>query len=153
MYSTGTFCWYKLLPFSTRQYFQDNFRHQEDNTLHCGRLVIAFVQQQGFTIVENTAKSVDYIHIEHFWNELNYFTIPQCTCSISHNAPFRTEMCTFLFWIEHCGTRNSCIVWVFRLVYLGMQSIGRITMCRIWVSCDRLCWMNGLRSLQHACNA
>ena len=29
--------------------------------------------------------------------------IPQCTCSISHNAPFRTEMCLFLFWIVHCG--------------------------------------------------
>ena len=24
--------------------------------------------------------------------------IPEWTCSISHNAPFRTEMCTFLFW-------------------------------------------------------
>ena len=29
--------------------------------------------------------------------------IPECTCSISQNAPFRTEMCTFLFWMEHCG--------------------------------------------------
>ena len=24
--------------------------------------------------------------------------IPLCTCSISHNAPFRTEMCTFLWY-------------------------------------------------------
>ena len=29
--------------------------------------------------------------------------IPECTCSISHNAPLRTEMCTFLFSMEHCG--------------------------------------------------
>ena len=36
--------------------------------------------------------------------------IPQCTCSISHNAPFRTEMCTFLFWMVHCGIWNRCIV-------------------------------------------
>ena len=31
---------------------------------------------------------------------------PGCTCSISHNAGFRTELCTFLFWIEHCGIWN-----------------------------------------------
>ena len=35
---------------------------------------------------------------------------PECTCSISHNAPFRTEMCTFLFWMEHCGIWNRCIL-------------------------------------------
>ena len=29
--------------------------------------------------------------------------IPQCTCPISHNTPFRTEMCTFLFWMVHCN--------------------------------------------------
>ena len=35
-----------------------------------------------------------------------------CTCSISHNAPFRTEMCTFLFWMEHCGIWNiQCAFW------------------------------------------
>ena len=32
------------------------------------------------------------------------------TCSISHNARFRTEMCTFLFWIEHCGIWDSWIL-------------------------------------------
>ena len=29
--------------------------------------------------------------------------ILQCTHPISHNAPFRTEMCTFLFWMVYCG--------------------------------------------------
>ena len=29
--------------------------------------------------------------------------IPECISSISHNAPFRTEICTFLFWVQHCG--------------------------------------------------
>ena len=29
--------------------------------------------------------------------------ILQCTRPISHNAPFRTEMCTFLFWMVYCG--------------------------------------------------
>ena len=36
--------------------------------------------------------------------------IPECICSISHNAPFRTEMCTFLFWMEHCGIWSRCIL-------------------------------------------
>ena len=38
--------------------------------------------------------------------------ILQCIYSISHNAPFRTEMCTFLFWMVHCGIWNRCIVGV-----------------------------------------
>ena len=42
--------------------------------------------------------------------------IPQCTCPISHNAPFRTEMCTFLFWMVNCGIWNRCIVGSMRLV-------------------------------------
>ena len=44
--------------------------------------------------------------------------IPECTCSISHNAPFRT----FLIWMEHCGVWNKCILgfvnyvnWVYQL--------------------------------------
>ena len=36
--------------------------------------------------------------------------IPECACSISHNAPFRTEICTFLFWMEPCGVWNRCIL-------------------------------------------
>ena len=36
--------------------------------------------------------------------------IPKCTSPISHNAPFRTEMCTFLFWMVHCGIWDWCIV-------------------------------------------
>ena len=36
--------------------------------------------------------------------------IPECTCSISHNSPFRTEMCTFLFWMEYCGIWDRCIL-------------------------------------------
>ena len=36
--------------------------------------------------------------------------IPQCTCSIAHNALFRTEMCIFLFWMMHWGTWNVCIM-------------------------------------------
>ena len=43
--------------------------------------------------------------------------IPQCTCSISHNATFRTEMCTFLFWMMHWGIWNNCIVGIVRLAY------------------------------------
>ena len=43
--------------------------------------------------------------------------IPEYTSSISHNAPFRTEMCTFLFWIGHYGIWNRCILGFVELVY------------------------------------
>ena len=36
--------------------------------------------------------------------------IPQCTSPISHNAPFTTEMYTFMFWMVHCGTWDWCTV-------------------------------------------
>ena len=42
--------------------------------------------------------------------------IPKCTCSISHNALFKAEMCTFLFWIVHCGIWNRCILGFVKLV-------------------------------------
>ena len=44
-------------------------------------------------------------------------TIPKCPCSISHNAPFRTEMYTFLFWMEHCGIWSRGILGFVKLVY------------------------------------
>ena len=65
--------------------------------------------------------------------------IPECTCSISHNAPFRTEMCTFLFWMEHCGIWNKCILgfligqWstsaMFDLVWLDQNQNGLNHVC------------------------
>ena len=51
--------------------------------------------------------------------------IPQCICSISCNAPFRTEMCTFLFWMVHCGIWNMhCGICEFectRLVFITLK--------------------------------
>ena len=46
--------------------------------------------------------------------------IPECNCSISHNAPFKTEMCTFLFWMGHCRIWNRCILgfWI-RSIHVG----------------------------------
>ena len=43
--------------------------------------------------------------------------IPECTSSTYHNAPFKTEMCTFLFWMEHCGIWNRRILGFVKLVY------------------------------------
>ena len=40
---------------------------------------------------------------------LHVAQIPQCTSSISHNSPFRAEMCTFLFWMVYCGIWEWCI--------------------------------------------
>ena len=57
---------------------------------------------------------------------------PQCTRPISHNAPSRTEMCTFLFWMVHCGIWDERIVGFMWLVYWRLQSGGHfvhIIMC------------------------
>ena len=43
--------------------------------------------------------------------------IPECTCSISRNAPFRTEMWIFLFLMQHSGIWNRCILGFAKLVY------------------------------------
>ena len=42
----------------------------------------------------------------------------QCTSSISHNVPFRREICTLLFSMLHCKVWNRCVVGVVRLFYL-----------------------------------
>ena len=65
--------------------------------------------------------------------------ILECTCSISHNAPFRTEMCTFLFWMGHCGIWNRCILGFVKLVY--SITINRVT--SYWSSFKvQICWQN-----------
>ena len=43
--------------------------------------------------------------------------IPQSTCPTSHNALFRTEMCTFLFWMVYCGIWDWWVGGFFRSVY------------------------------------
>ena len=47
--------------------------------------------------------------------------IPPSICFISHNAPFRTEICTFLFWMVHCGIWNRSIVGFFNQVKLEIE--------------------------------
>ena len=58
--------------------------------------------------------------------------IPQCTCPISRNAPFRTEICTFLFWMVHCRTWGRFIVGFLRLVCQSVSyhwQRGLLTSC------------------------
>ena len=55
--------------------------------------------------------------------------IPQRTSPISHNAPFRTEMCTFLFWMVHCGIWERCIVGFVQRVYCGYTSSRVNSLC------------------------
>ena len=43
--------------------------------------------------------------------------IPECTCSMSHNAPFGTEMFTFQFWMVYSGMWNRCVMGFVRLVH------------------------------------
>ena len=56
------------------------------------------------------------------WDNRPISLILQCTCPISHNAPFRTERCTFLFWMVHCGIWDRCIVGFVNLVYCIIAS-------------------------------
>ena len=49
--------------------------------------------------------------------QLNSFTNPTMHSPISHNAPFRTEMYTFLFWMVHCVIWERLIVGFVRLVF------------------------------------
>ena len=55
----------------------------------------------------------------HNWNNSH---ISEGTCSVSHNAPFKTEMYTFLFWMEYCGILNRCIMGFVKLVYCPRAS-------------------------------
>ena len=51
---------------------------------------------------------------------------------MSHNAPFRTEMSTFLLWMEHYGIWNRCIPGFVNLLYWDIQFVPRV---RLWVFC------------------
>ena len=83
-----------------------------------------------------------------------YSQIPEYTCSISHNALFRTEMCIFLFCIEHCGIWIRCILGFvelfleFRFALLWCVLLLSVTIwlytCRIW---DPFYW-HGVNSIQ-----
>ena len=58
--------------------------------------------------------------------------IPQCTCPIAHNVSFRTEMCTFMFWMVQCGMWDRCIVAFMRLVYCHTLWYGISYKVRPW---------------------
>ena len=53
------------------------------------------------------------------------------TCSISHNARFRTEICTFLFWMLHCEIWDPYIVGFvnLHLFHIPQCAIQNITYC------------------------
>ena len=44
---------------------------------------------------------------------------------VPYHAPIRTEMCTYLFWLVHCGIWKRCIVGFVKLVYCK----GFVTPC------------------------
>ena len=49
--------------------------------------------------------------------------ISQCSSHISHNAPFRTEMCKFLFRMVHCGTWDMGIVGFVNLLIFDSRPV------------------------------
>ena len=89
------------------------------------------------------------IPFPHCWNTKNLSNnngqtsqISECTRSISHNAPLKTEMCTFLVWMEHCGIWNRCILGFVNKVistkYLGIPLFHRRS--HDYLSGDDFCW-------------
>ena len=70
-------------------------------------------------------------HVMSLGRSLHFKLVPPCTCPIFHNAPFRTEMCTFLIWTVGYGTialwdlwdwsilMGSCEMWTFLFWTLG----------------------------------
>ena len=81
------------------------------------------------------SQNIPRSRLEGFWyneastNWLNWpnSQIPECTCSISHNDPFKTEMCTFLFWMDHCGIWNSCILGFMKLAQFDNKYVTIVT--------------------------
>ena len=55
--------------------------------------------------------------------------IPRFTCPISRNTPFRTEMCTFLFWMAHCGIWDGCIVGFVNFVNWSCSALVQVLTC------------------------
>ena len=62
-----------------------------------------------------------HLYCAHRFNKLSrlLWQTPQCTCPISHNTPFRTEMCKLLFWMVYCRIWDRCVMGCVRLVYCG----------------------------------
>ena len=76
------------------------------------------------------------------WHKGPISQIPECTCSISHNAPFRTEMCILLFWLEHCGIWNR---WIMGFVnYVN---------CTAWNHYSEITWASWFKSLAYFFNS
>ena len=51
--------------------------------------------------------------------------IPECTFSVSHDASFGTNMCKFLFWMQHIGIWNRGIPGFVKLVYCTHHQFKR----------------------------
>ena len=68
--------------------------------------------------------------------------ILECTCFVSHNYSFRTEMCTFLFWMEHCGIWTGCILGFVKLVYCRHDESWALTHSGS-DRCTRCTWASG----------
>ena len=82
---------------------------------------------------------------------------------MSHNAPFRTEMCTFLFWMEQCGLWNRCILGFVKLLYFHqLKDLIKMiwtnppllylpteikSWCVKWPSSSRIACVNDMREL------
>ena len=92
-------------------------------------------EQQYNAGVETTIDWLSDMHLKHTYNllwslslqtldytcriEINWpvSRVPQCACWMTCSASSGAEVCTFLFWMVHCGMPGRCAVGWVRLVY------------------------------------
>ena len=87
------------------------------NTLHNPSITGGFNNAQlwcFFLINPNNGVDTQWIAMLSIWDDI---AIMWRHRPLSHNAPCRTEMCTFLFWTVYCGMWERCIVWDWWLTY------------------------------------
>ena len=73
-----------------------------------GERVKAHPYWRGWQTVSN--REFMMINTVFYLSKKTILQTPQCTCSMSHNPPYKTDKCTFLFWMLHYGIWNKCIV-------------------------------------------
>ena len=79
-----------------------------------GTAPVIIIKMTAYLVQQNSMSIWVIIYFRH--NKPN-LTNPQCTCSMYHNSPSRTKMCTLLFW------KNGAL-WHMGLVHYGIYATG-----------------------------
>ena len=70
--------------------------------------------KSGTQCLLDVSMNVGYFNTVYFYDGSNWpnFEIPTCTCSTSHNASSKTDICIYRFWMERCGLWNRCMLYI-----------------------------------------